>query len=259
MVEKKRQFDSAHQVRMACRNNELDYFPSLAISGHLCVNIVMMDERFAPDFEAFCRKNPVPCPLLGMAGPGIRECPEFGRDIDLCTDLRSYDVYRDGEKVETRKDVADLFTPRTRTFLIGSSVSFDGLLVEKGWAPSFGPCIYLASMECHPVGRYSGRIAVTMRSFLPGIADRVAEYTAHFPKCHGGPVGRNNPEKLGILDEKDQLVPYPGWVPDGHDKLYWACGITPSIVAREAKLPLMIVHTPGNAMVTDVKTMDLYE
>lgn len=259
MAYEKGSFKNAYEVRLACRENRLDYFPSLALAGQLCVNIVMMDEEFAPDFEAFCKKNRVPCPLLGMAETGRRDCPEFGRDLDLCTDLRSYDVYRYGEKTETRQEVADLFTPRTRTFLIGSSVSFDGVLEEKGWKPSFGPCIYLTSLQCEPVGRYSGRIAVTMRSYLPPVADNVAEYTSHFPKCHGGPVGRNNPAELGITDEKDQLLPWPGWVPQGHDKLYWACGITPSIVAREAKLPLMIVHTPGNALVTDVRTLDLYE
>ena len=35
--------------------------------------------------------------------------------------------------VEQRRDVADLFSGRMVTFLIGSSVSFDGLLVEKGY------------------------------------------------------------------------------------------------------------------------------
>jgi len=250
---------SPQQVRLACRNNALDFFPSLAVSGYLCVNVVMMDEQYAPDFEAFCRRNPEPCPLLGQTGPGERDCPAFGRNIDLCTDLRSYDVYRDGEKSETRQDVADLFTTSTRTFLIGSSVSFDGLLVERGWLPSFGPCIYLTTLPCEPVGPFSGNIAVTMRSYPPEVAGHVADFTAHFPKCHGGPLGRNNPEQLGIMDERDQILPSPGWLPDGHDKLYWACGITPGIVARQARLPLMIVHTPGNTLVTDIKTMDLYE
>lgn len=259
MTMNKRSLRDAYEVRLACRENQLDYFPSLELPGYLCVNIVMMDEAFAPDFEEFCRRNSGPCPLLGMAETGRRDCPAFGRDLDLCTDLRSYDVYRYGEKTDTRQEVADLFTSRTRTFLIGSSVSLDGVLVEKGWKPSFGPCIYLTSLQCEPVGRYSGRVAVTMRSYPPEIADQVAAFTAHFPKCHGAPVGRSNPGELGITDENDQLLSWPGSVPAGHDKLYWECGITPSIVARDAKLPLMIVHTPGNALVTDIRTLDLYE
>jgi len=254
-------FTDPYEVRLACRENRIDFFPSLAVSGYLCVNLVTMDADYADDFAEFCRRNPRPCPLLGTTAPGQTDAPEFGRDIDLRTDLRSYDVYREGRKVATRQEVGDLFTDRSVSFLIGSSVSFDGLLEERGYPPGFGPCIYLTSMECEPVGRYHGRTAVTMRSYAPAAADAAAELTSHFPKCHGGPIGRNNPAELGIDDEEDHLLPPPQdhGVPTGHDKLYWACGVTPSIVAREAKLPLMMVHTPGNAMVTDVRTESLYE
>jgi len=251
-------FNSSYEVRLACREDRLDYFPSLALAGYLCVNLVMMDREYADQFQEFCAANPVPCPLLGVIPAGKFEAPEMGRDIDLRTDLRSYDVLIDGVNTGSRNDVVDLFNDRTVSFLIGSSVSLDGLLVEKGYRPSFGPCIYLTSVACKPVERYSGNMAVTMRSYEPAIADTVAEYTSHFPKCHGQPIGRNNPAALGIIDEHKQHLPFPGWVPAGHDKLYWGCGITPSIVAQNAKLPLMIVHTPGNALITDIRTEELY-
>jgi uncharacterized protein YcsI (UPF0317 family) len=35
--------------------------------------------------------------------------------------------------------------------------------------------------------------------------------------------------------------------------------VTPSIVAHNAKLPLMIVHTPGHAMITDIETESLWQ
>ena len=251
-------FTSPYDVRQACRHNQLGYFPSLALAGYLCVNLVMMDQAYAEEFKAFCEVNPVPCPLLGITRPGKFDAPEMGRDIDLRTDLRSYDVLINGVNTGSRTDVADFCNGRTVSFLIGSSVSLDGLLVEKTYRPSFGPCIYLTDIACQPVGRYAGNMAVTMRSYEPAIADIVAEYTSHFPKCHGKPIGRNNPAALGIVDEHKQYLPFPGWVPDGHDKLYWGCGITPSIVAQNAKLPLMIVHTPGNALITDIRTEHLY-
>ena len=145
------------------------------------------------------------------------------------------------------------------TFFIGSSVSFDGLLQERGWALSWGPCIYLTKRQTVPVGPYRGEIAVTMRTFPADIADQVAEFTSHFPRCHGGPIARNDPDQLGISDEYDQHLAWPGQIPADQDRLYWACGITPSRVAVAAKLPLMIVHTPGNDLVTDIQTLDLFE
>jgi len=250
-------YSSPRDVRIACRENRIDFFPSLAIAGYLCVNLVMMDVAFADEFEAFCRANPVPCPLLGVIPAGRFDAPEFGEDIDLRTDLRSYDVIIDGRNAGSRSDVLGLFNGRMVSFLIGSSVSFDGLLVERGFRPSFGPCIYLTDIDCKPIGRFSGKMAVTMRSYEPAVAEQVAAYTSNFSKCHGGPIGRNNPHALGIGNERKQYLPFPGWVPNGHDKLYWGCGITPSIVAQQAKLPLMIVHTPGNAMVTDIRTESL--
>ena len=178
---------------------------------------------------------------------------------DLRTDLRSYDLIRHGEHVESLTRVDHLFEEDTVSFLIGSSVSFDGLLESRGWAPSWGPCIYLTQVAYESVGPFRGNMAVTMRTFSPDVADAVVEFTSHFPRCHGGPVCRDAPLELGIENESDQHLPWPGEIPGGDVRLYWACGITPSRVALQARLPWMIVHTPGNALVSDVLTMDLCE
>jgi uncharacterized protein YcsI (UPF0317 family) len=248
-------------VRLACREDRLDGFPSRAIDGFLCANVVMLDQSYAADFEAFCRANPVSCPLLAVVPAGQRRCPErWARDCDFCTDLRSYDVIEGGVTTRSVPRVDDLFHEDLVTFLIGSSVSFDGELEVRGWRPGWGPCIYETAVPCEPVGPFRGPMAVTMRTFPPAVADLVSEFTAHFPDCHGGPVGRNDAGALGIADESRFLLPppRPGPIPPGEDRLYWGCGITPSRVAVQARLPLMIVHTPGNALVTDVRTMKLW-
>lgn len=257
-------YSDPRQVRMACRRNELEIFPSRTINGYLCVNLVMMDLAYAEEFHGFCRRNAVSCPLLAVVPAGERRCPpRWAADCDLCTDLRSYDIIEHGHVVRSSRQVDDLFTSRTVSFLIGSSVSFDGEIEQRGWKPGWGPCIYDTDQACVPVGPYAGTMAVTMRSFPAAVADRVAQFTGHFPGCHGGPIARRSPEQapvLGIADEQHWLLPppVPGPIPADQDRLYWACGITPSRVAQAAKLPLMIVHTPGNALVTDVRTMDLY-
>lgn len=252
-------YTSPHQVRLACRNNTLASYASEALGGFLCVNVVMMDRRHAPDFRAFCEANPVSCPLLHMSEPGETVAPAFAADLDVRTDLRSYDVIRDGRISATVPEVADLFTADTVTFLIGSSVSLDGYLTARGMGPAWGPCIYLTNRPCVPVGPYRGVIAVTMRAYPHDLAGRVAEVSSHFPACHGAPIARNDPAALGITDELKPFLPWRGggFADPAHEKLYWACGITPSLVAKAARLPLMIVHTPGNALITDIPTETL--
>ena len=188
---------SPQEVRLACRRNALKTVASRALSGYLCVNVVMMDEAFAAEFEGFCRANPKPCPLLAVMPAGRTDCPEFARGLDIRTDLGSYDVIREGVVVEQRRDVVSLYSGDMVTFLIGSSVSFDGLLVEKGYEPAFGPCIQLTDLDCEPAGRFRSKMAVTMRSFLPDRCDAVWEYTSHFPACHGAPLGRDNGRRTG--------------------------------------------------------------
>ena len=206
----------------------------------------MMHQDHARDFAAFCAANPVSCPLIAQVPAGERMAPaDLAADCDLTTDLRSYDVLRFGAKTESRDQVKDLFDDQMASFLIGSSVSFDGLLTERNWHPGWGPCIYLTTRMCTPVGPFAGPMAVTMRTFTPAIAEQVAEFTSHFPDCHGGPIAIDDPASLGITDETDQFLPWPGPMPPDQRKLYWACGITPSLVAVAARLPLMIVHTPA--------------
>jgi uncharacterized protein YcsI (UPF0317 family) len=254
-------FDDPLTVRLACREERLDVFPSRTINGFLCVNVVMLERAYAGDFERFCRANPASCPLLAVVPAGQWRCPErWARDCDLRTDLRSYDVIENGLVTRSVPRVDDLFHDGLVTFLIGSSVSFDGELEERGWKPGWGPCIYETAVACAPVGVFRGPMAVTMRTFPATLADRVAEFTSHFPDCHGGPIGRNDPAALGIADEDDYLLPppEPGPIPSDQDRLYWGCGITPSRVAQQTRLALMIVHTPGNALVTDVRTMEMW-
>ena len=251
-------FNTPLEVRLACRRNELKGVASRALPGYLCVNVVFLDVNYADDFEAFCHANPNPCPLLARLAPGQTDCPEFAADLDIRTDLGSYDIVHNGEVSERCQQIIDLFNERTVTFLIGSSVSFDGLLAAKGYPAAFGPTIQLTSLPCKPVGPFTGHMAVTIRSFASDVVDQVWSFTSHFPMCHGAPLGKNNAEELGIKDLNVNLNGQCFSVPDGTDRLYWACGITPRIVAEQARLPFMISYTPGHAMITDIRTESLY-
>ena len=88
-------YATPHDVRQACRNDSYSVFPSTTIDGYLCTNIVMMHQRYAAHLQPFVRRIRK-LPLMPIAGARPR------RDLarcDVCTDLRSYDVLRDGEHV----------------------------------------------------------------------------------------------------------------------------------------------------------------
>ncbi|NKB69780.1 MAG: DUF1445 domain-containing protein [Candidatus Latescibacteria bacterium] len=250
-------FTTPLQVRQACRQNQLDVFANRALRGYLCVNVIFLPRRRADEFAEFCRHNPKPCPLLAQLEPGQTDAPDFAAELDIRTDLGSYDLLRDGAVVEQRQDITDLFNNDTVTFLIGSSVSFDGLLIDKGHPPVYGSVLYTTNINCQPVGPLHGKTVVTMRAFEPGQASFVEEYTSHFPQCHGAPLGRNNGAELGIDLSRD-MWDRPTAIPPGTDQIFWACGVTPSLVLQTSKIPEAITYTPGHALITDIPTEELY-
>jgi uncharacterized protein YcsI (UPF0317 family) len=96
--------------------------------------MVIMPAKYAADFEAFCRANPGPCPLLAVVPAGTRSLPvcvfgvcgcgacapllvtstsshdswatgeteikKLAKGSDVRTDLPSYRVFKDGQFVE---------------------------------------------------------------------------------------------------------------------------------------------------------------
>jgi uncharacterized protein YcsI (UPF0317 family) len=39
----------------------------------------------------------------------------------------------------------------------------------------------------------------------------------------------------------------------GEVPVFWACGVTPQVVAMHVKLELMITHAPGHMFITDLR------
>ena len=71
-----------------------------------------------------------------------------------------------------------------------------------------------------------------------------------------GPVHEGNPEELGI-DPSKVLGGNPDWgdgveVREGEVPVFWACGVTPQTAIMEARLPLVITHSPGHMFICDL-------
>lgn len=224
--------------------------------GNLQANLAVLGDGWSQDFHTFCLENPQPCPLVGVSGRGDPMMRDLG-DIDIRTDIPSYNVYRDGALVDTVSDVRDLWAEDSVAFALGCSFTFERALLEAGIRMKHieqnrTVPMYATNIELKPVGPYSGGMVVSMRPIPRSQVDLAIEVTSAFPHAHGAPVHVGEGAPIGIRN-----VDSPDWgetAEFGPDDVavYWACGVTPQNVLTNARPPLCIAHTPGRMLVTDV-------
>jgi uncharacterized protein YcsI (UPF0317 family) len=230
--------------------------------GFVQGNLVILPADWAQDFLGFCRANPKPCPLVAVGNPGDPTLPGAGKDIDIRSDLPSYRIFREGMLADEVTDISDLWQADFVSFLIGCSFSFEGALLGAGLGVrhiELGSNVpmFRTNIDCVPSGRFSGKLVVSMRPFLPEKAIRAIEITSRVPQVHGAPIHFGNPQAIGINDlaHPDYGDPVP--VKEGEVPVFWACGVTPQVALAQAKPPIAITHSPGCMLITDVTDDDL--
>jgi uncharacterized protein YcsI (UPF0317 family) len=231
-------------------------------SAYVQGNLVILPKDWADEFLRFCQFNPKPCPLIGLSEPGDPRLPTLGADIDIRTDVPSYRIFRDGEQVDEVTDIRSLWRDDFVVFILGCSFSFEGPMLEAGLRlrhieQGKNVSMYRTSIPTTPAGRFSGPLVVSMRPFKPADAIRAIQISSRFPSVHGAPVHFGDAAQIGIADinqpDYGEMVPVePGEVP-----VFWACGVTPQAVLRQAKPPISITHTPGCMLITDVLNASL--
>lgn len=234
------------------------------VPGYVQANVVILPDRYADAFFQFCKRNPKPCPLLDVTDPGDPVPRRVAPDADLRTDVPKYRVYRDGDLVEECTDIKDLWGPELVGFLLGCSFTFEAALVRAGIPVRHLECggnvpMYVTNRMCLPSGPFSGPLVVSMRPIPTPDVERTIRITARYPLAHGAPVHAGDPAVLGIQDlaRPDYGDPVP--IREGEVPVFWACGVTPQAVARQARLPLLIAHAPGHMFLTDLRDEDLVE
>lgn len=245
------------EVRLQARAGEGPPHSAGLAAGNLQGNLVILPAAAAADFEAFCRANPQPCPLVGISKPGDPGLPALGRDIDIRRDLAGYRVWHDGRLAAEVSDVSDLWQDDMISFAIGCSFSFEAALIEAGIGlrhidEGQNVSMYVTSIQTKPAGPFSGPMVVSMRPLKPEQVAEATRITAGAPNAHGAPVHAGDPAAIGISDIAkpdfgDVTRIEPGEVP-----VFWACGVTPQMALQAAKLPLAITHRPGAMLVTDL-------
>ena len=176
--------------------------------------------------------------------------------IDIRTDVPSYNIYRDGRLDDTVHDISDHWAEDMVAFALGCSFTFERALAEAGIrmkhieADTTVP-MFSTNLDLTPVGPFRGTMVVSMRPIPEAQVDLARQITAGYGHAHGAPVHVGDPAEIGIAD-----VAHPDWgdpaaFDAGDVPVFWACGVTPQNVLRDARPPICITHTPGRMLVTD--------
>ena len=228
------------------------------VQGNLCI----LPSKYASDFESFCKKNPKPCPLIGIGIKGDPSLKDLG-DIDIRTDVPQYRIWKKGELIDEPLDIKKYWNEDLVTFILGCSMSFELPLIEAGLKMqhiennTIVP-MYQTSIECETAGQFSGKMVVSMRPLNAKDAIKSIEISSKFPAVHGAPIHLGNPDEIGI---KDIMEPEFGDPPRTLKKeempVFWACGVTPQSILEKSKPDFCITHSPGKMLITDKLNSDL--
>ncbi|XP_017290359.1 D-glutamate cyclase, mitochondrial isoform X2 [Kryptolebias marmoratus] len=230
--------------------------------GYQQANVVILPSHLANDFEAFCRSNSAPLPLLYRSQSGETSCGPLAANADIRTDVPQYCVYEDGRPAGTisslqRTGSAPGSLSDMVSFYLGCSFGFEGKLkdagvpvrnVEQGRNIS----MYRTAVCCVPSGTFCCPLVVTMRPVPDGLLDAAAEVTHLNPLAHGAPVHVGEPALLGIQDLSKPDYGEPVELQPGDVPVFWACGVTAIEAILSSKPSLAFSHSPGCMFVTDV-------
>lgn len=224
-------------------------------------NVIVVPTEYAAELRMLCERNPVPCPLIEALEPGAYE-PRCAPGADLRRDVPAYRVWRDGQLVERRSEVADLWSDEFTAFLIGCSFTFEAALIAAGLPirhQQLGRNVpmYRTTIPLAPAGRLHGHMVVSMRPFHASEVERARDATRPYIHAHGEPIAWGDPTALGIVDidrpDEGDAVPL-----DSRDvPVFWGCGVTTQAVAVESRIPLVITHEPGHMFVTSLRHDEL--
>jgi len=244
------------QVRRVIRQGAYGRQTHGLATGKLQANLIILPRDFSADFLRYCKNNSKPLPLIGVNRIGSPFIPQLG-DIDLRTDVPSYDVYRFGILADRSSDILAHWRDDFAAFAIGSGYSFEHALAKRGVRlrrPDACKALpkFRTTIPTGPAGPFAGNFVVTMRAIRRQDLDSVYAVTARFPHAHGAPIHIGDPKAIGIgcLDRPDWGDPMT--IGSGEVPVFWASGMTAFEALQRAKPDIAITHSPGHMLLTDL-------
>ncbi|XP_051867953.1 D-glutamate cyclase, mitochondrial isoform X2 [Pristis pectinata] len=234
---------------------------SAMCQGFKQANIVIVDRKFANDFEKFCLANYGALPLLYRSKPGEWGAPPLSSKSDIRTDCLQYRKYEEGIFTGSLKTLME-YTEKLKemvTFYMGCSYSFENAILEAGIPirnveQGCNVSMYRTNIPCARVGGFQCNTVVSMRPIPVDKLDAVVQITHPMADAHGAPIHIGHPGLIGIDDLStpdfgDAVEACPGDVP-----VFWACGFTGAEAISSLKSPLAFTHAPGCMFLTDLRS-----
>ena len=244
-------------VREAVRSGAYQDHTAGLANGYLQANLVIVEDIYALDFMRYCQRNPKPCPVVGVSDTGNPMMTTLGQDIDIRTDVPSYNIYRHGQLTDNCTDIKHLWQDNMVAFALGCSFTFEHAILRAGfplWHVENNRTVpmFRTTINTVKAGPFYGPMVVSMRAIAADRLDEVKAISAQFPLAHGAPVHWGDHKEIGIAD-----LAAPDWgdptpLGDGEVAVFWACGVTPQAAIMRAALPLCITHKPGQMLITDI-------
>ncbi len=249
--------NAARELREKIRTGQFTGPTAGQAPGFAQTNVVILPERYADDFEAFCRANAQACPLIERGKTGawqLRSAPES----DIRTDVPRYRVFRHGvAEADEPTDIRHLWRDDLVVFLLGCSFTFEQALMRAGLGVRHveegrNVPMFRTNVSCQSAGPFAGPLVVSMRPFRPEQLPQVTEVSGRFTTMHGAPVHSGDPAAIGIADLSQPDFGEAVTVKPGEIPVFWACGVTPQVALEAARCELAITHSPGCMFVTDL-------
>lgn len=245
------------QTRAAIRRGDYASQTAGLCADRLQCNLIILNAEDATDFETFCKLNPKTCPLLAISEAGTPSFTRLGSNINICTDVPSYNVYKRGELAETLTDIEHYWSDDLVAFAIGCSFTFERALIAAGIPmrhieQNLTVPMYQSNLELKSAGDFGGHAVVSMRPVKNTDIDKVYKICSNYPHAHGEPIQVGGSDELGIAD-----INQPTWgdsvvVQADESPVFWGCGVTTQSAVTQARVDLCISHTPGCMLITDV-------
>ena len=249
-------------LRNLIRHGKLSQPTSGMAPGHVQANLAILPKSLAFEFLLFCQRNPKPCPLIEVIEAGSVEPISTAPGADLRTDIPKYRVFKHGELVAEVEDISEFWNDDLVSFLLGCSFSFENSLIRAGislrhFENGTNVAMYVTNIPTKASGLFSGPMVVSMRPIPRHQVVRAVQITSRFPGVHGAPVHIGDPTAIGIDNIYKPDMGDLNGIKEDEVPVFWACGVTPQVIAMNSKPPLMITHSPGHMFITDIVDEDL--
>ncbi|WP_419726724.1 putative hydro-lyase [Terrisporobacter petrolearius] len=254
--------ESPVKVRKMIREGKYSKPTSGICSGYAQANLVILPKDLAYDFLLFTQRNPKSCPILEVSDEGSRSLKYIAKGVDIAKDIPKYRVYENGILRGEYEDVEEFWQEDFVSFLIGCSFSFESELIKnhievRHIAQGRNVPMYKTNIECIEAGIFKGNMVVSMRPIPYNQVIKAVTVTEQFPKVHGTPIHIGDPKIIGIEDINSPEFGDSVTIKKGEVPIFWPCGVTPQSVVMNVKPSIVITHSPGHMLITDIKNEEL--